>query len=180
MALQYLDLDLTLTSWPLQLKTTAPWTHPLLTLRGSGLHRVRIVLRHHMFAENRLMMTARSLENLMMTAKGREQRDVEEALEAVREFEKKEAQKASSLPYRRRKHSSSRSIHQTFLQSQQQSSTAGATDHRIEGQTHDETSVLSDKGFGAVRKGRSQHCRSGFLLSFKGCAVRNMESEFGV
>ena len=94
-ALQYLDLDLTLTSWPLQLKTTAPWTHPLLTLRGSGLHRVRIVLRHHMFAENRLMMTARSLENLMMTAKGREQRDVEEALEAVREFEKKEAQKAS-------------------------------------------------------------------------------------
>lgn len=97
-SLQHLDIDLTLTSWPLQLKTTATWTRPLLTLRGSGLHRVRVILHHHMFAENRLMMTARSLENLMMTAKGREERDIEEALEAVREFEKKEAEKAKLPP----------------------------------------------------------------------------------
>ncbi len=56
-----------------------------------------------MFAENRLMMTARSLENLMMTVKGREERDIEEALEAVREFEKKEAKKASSPPVQAKK-----------------------------------------------------------------------------
>lgn len=102
-ALQYLDIDLTLTSWPLQLKTTAPWTRPLLTLRGCGLHRVRIILRHHMFAKHRLAMTARSLENLMMAEKGREERDIEEALEAVREFEKKEAEKAKFLPIQARK-----------------------------------------------------------------------------
>ena len=92
-SLQHLKLYLTLTTWPVQLKTTASWTRPLMTLRGSGLHRVDIVLHHHMFSENRLMMTAHSLENLMMTVKGREERDLAEALEAVRELERKEAEK---------------------------------------------------------------------------------------
>ena len=56
-----------------------------------------------MFAEHRLGMTARSLENLMMTEKGREERDIREALEAVREFEEKEAEKAKLPPIRAKK-----------------------------------------------------------------------------
>jgi 2EXR family len=89
-SLQNLTVDQRITTWPTQLKTTALWTRPLLTLGGGddGLQRVRITLRHYMFNEKRLTMAARSLEDLMMNAKGREERDVEDALEAVREFEK--------------------------------------------------------------------------------------------
>jgi hypothetical protein len=99
-SLRQVELDLELATWPTQLKTTAPWARPLMVLRGSGLHRVRITLRHYMFPENRLMMAARRLEDLMMTPKGREERDLEEALEAVREFERKEAEKAMMPPVR--------------------------------------------------------------------------------
>ena len=39
----------------------------------------------------------------MMTIKGREERDLEEALEAVREFERKEAEKAKLPPVQAKK-----------------------------------------------------------------------------
>lgn len=103
-SLQYLDIDLRAGTWPLQLKTTAPWTRPLMVLGGNGLHFVRITLRHYMHKDpHRLLMLARNLEDLMMTTKGREERDLEEALEVVREIERKEAEKAMLPPVRARK-----------------------------------------------------------------------------
>jgi hypothetical protein len=56
-----------------------------------------------MFDKKRLMMAAHNLEDLMMTAKGREERDLEEALEAVRELERKQAEKAKLPPVRAKK-----------------------------------------------------------------------------
>lgn len=48
-------------------------------------------------------MAAHNLEDIMMTAKGREERDLEEALEAVRELERREAEKAKLPPVRAKK-----------------------------------------------------------------------------
>ena len=42
------------------------------------------------------MATARSVEDLMMTEKGREKRDLEQALEAVRDFERKQAEEGQA------------------------------------------------------------------------------------
>lgn len=89
--LEELELDLTLATWPTTLSTTAEWTRPLMRLKKDGLYSARLTLRHHMFNETRLDLAARKLEDLMMTEHGREERAIREAIEAVREMERKAA-----------------------------------------------------------------------------------------
>lgn len=100
--LQRLKLDLRLATWPTQLSVNADWTAPLMRLKKNGLHRVRLALRHYRFNESRLSMAARKLEDSMMTEEGRDERDLREALQAVREMELERARK-ESLPLRARK-----------------------------------------------------------------------------
>ena len=90
-ALRSLKLDLTITTWPTQMKVDAAWTRPFMILKGSGLDCVRLRLHHGRFSRHRLMMTARAVEDAMMTAAGVEEREVEDAIEAVREMEYDEA-----------------------------------------------------------------------------------------
>lgn len=94
-ALRNLQLDLTISTWPTQLRTDSPWTQPFMILKGSGLHCVRISLHHARFSEQRLMMAARAIENDMMTPEGIEQREIDDAIEAVREME---LNAASNIP----------------------------------------------------------------------------------
>ncbi|ETN38754.1 uncharacterized protein HMPREF1541_06792 [Cyphellophora europaea CBS 101466] len=100
--LRCLELDLRLATWPTQLSVNADWTTPLMKLKGDGLHSVHLTLRHYRFNQTRLGMAARQAADRMMTAEGREERDLDEALQAVREFEIKQAHK-ESLPIRARK-----------------------------------------------------------------------------
>lgn len=100
--LQCLELDLRLATWPTQLSVNADWTIPLMRLRRGGLHSVRLTLHHYRFNETRLDMVARKLEDRMMTEEGRDERDLQEALQAVREMELNQARK-DSLPLRARK-----------------------------------------------------------------------------
>lgn len=94
-SLKYLYLDIQIADWPTQLKTDAPWARSLLKIvEKRKIHRVDIDLGHFMFADNRLMMTAESLEDMMMTEEGKEERSKEIALAAVREFQRKEAERA--------------------------------------------------------------------------------------
>jgi hypothetical protein len=85
--LHTLKLDLRLATWPTTLGTDESWTRPLMALKGNGFHLVQLTLRHHMFNDTRLALAARRLENEMMTAEGREERDVREALQAIEEME---------------------------------------------------------------------------------------------
>lgn len=100
--LQRLELDLRLATWPTQLSVNAEWTHPLMQLKKNGLHQVTITLRHYRFNESRLSMAARELEDSMMSEEGRDERDLREALQAVREMELEQARK-ESVPLRARK-----------------------------------------------------------------------------
>jgi hypothetical protein len=100
--LQCLDLDLTLAAWPLQLSTKAEWTRPLRTLCGDGLHLVLLTLHHRRFESMRLGQAARRIANSMMTAAGREERDMKEALAAIREMEIEQRRKAAE-PVRAKK-----------------------------------------------------------------------------
>ena len=90
--LQSLELDLTLGTWPTTLGINEDWVRPLVILKGNeGLQLVRLTLRHHRFNQTRLGMAARKLENVMMTEQAQEERDIQEALQAVREFKRKAA-----------------------------------------------------------------------------------------
>ena len=90
-ALRSLKLSLTIATWPTQMRVDAQWTRPFMILRGSGLDCMRLRLNHRRFSRHRLMMTARGIEDAMMTAAGVEEREVEDAIEAVREMEYDEA-----------------------------------------------------------------------------------------
>ena len=101
-ALRDVSINIRIADWPIQLNPTADCFVPLEILKGGGLERVRIKLRHYRFHESRCGSVARALEDMMMTPEGRDLRDMEEAVEAVRQFEAKEAQKALLPPQRAR------------------------------------------------------------------------------
>jgi hypothetical protein len=101
-SLQRLDLDLTLAAWPIQLSSKAEWTRPLRTLSGEGLHLVLLTLRHNRFESMRLSQAACRVANSMMTAAGRDERDMNEALAAIRQMEIEQRRKAA-LPVKAKK-----------------------------------------------------------------------------
>jgi hypothetical protein len=94
-SLKQFNLWLKIADWPVQLKPTADWAQPLLNIGAKReLERVNIILRHKMFAPARTDALARTLSDKMMTKLGREEREKEEAIEAVRELQRKEAELA--------------------------------------------------------------------------------------
>jgi hypothetical protein len=69
--LKKLRLNLMLNDWPLQLGLQEHWAKPVLFLRRNGLDRVDVTLSHFAFSKERLKEAAQSLENAMMSNKGR-------------------------------------------------------------------------------------------------------------
>jgi hypothetical protein len=69
--LKKLRLNLILNDWPSQLGLQEQWAKPVLSLRRNGLDRVDVSLSHFAFSEERLKEAAQSLENAMMSNKGR-------------------------------------------------------------------------------------------------------------
>ena len=102
-ALRGTNLNVRVADWPIQLNSTAECFIPLDILKGSGLERVRINLSHYKYYPNRCRPVARALEDMMMTHEGRELRDIEEAIEAVRHMQEEEARKAQLPPLRAKK-----------------------------------------------------------------------------